>query len=156
MTKHANGMTNAQNAENGATSKHPASVAFTVPGKLVSMKNSRRLLKNRRSGKMFSAKSEEAVQYMAAFQYEILATMRKAGPAVSWADREPLGSLESPLRAHISVFYPSRRSDLDCALVYDCLQQFGVIANDRFIVEKHEFLHIDKENPRVEITVEEI
>ncbi len=97
---------------------------------------------------------------MAIFQYAMLQAMfqamRHAGPAKSWADLEPLGSLESPLRAHVSVFYPSRRSDLDCALVYDCLQQFGVIANDRFIVEKHEFLHIDKQNPRVEITVEEI
>ncbi len=150
--KRANGMTNAQNAENGATSKHPASVAFTVPGKLVSMKNSRRLLKNRRNGKMFSAKSKEAVEYVDLFDVHVARQRRFS----SWGSDKPLGSLESPLRAHISVFYPSRRSDLDCALVYDCLQQFGVIANDRFIVEKHEFLHIDKENPRVEITVEEI
>ncbi len=152
MKKRANGMTNVQNAESGATSKHRASVAFTVPGKLVSMKNSRRLLKNRRNGKMFSAKSEEAVNYTQEFRFRWFNVVR-------WMKGErfePLGSLESPLRAHISVFYPSRRSDLDCALVYDCLQQFGVIANDRFIVEKHEFLHIDKENPRVEITVEEI
>ena len=53
--------------------------------------------------------------------------------------------------AKLTVFYPSRRSDLACDLVYDCLQATGVVANDRYITEKHEYLRVDPLNPRVEI-----
>jgi hypothetical protein len=31
-----------------------------------------------------------------------------------------------------------------------------VIANDRYVIEQHHFAGIDKENPRVEIILEEI
>jgi len=41
-------------------------------------------------------------------------------------------------------------------LVYDLLQKGQVILNDRHIVEKHEYAEVDKQNPRVEIWVEEI
>mgnify|MGYP001589623877 CR=1 FL=1 len=38
----------------------------------------------------------------------------------------------------------------------DCLEKAGVIENDRQIFEKHEWKHIDKDNPRVAIRIEEI
>jgi Holliday junction resolvase RusA-like endonuclease len=67
-----------------------------------------------------------------------------------------IGSLKRPLRAKVTVYYPSMRSDVDAELVFDLLQKAGVIRNDRYIREKHIIGRIDKESPRVEIEVEEM
>lgn len=121
------------------------SVSLTILGKLVSMKNRRRQLKNRRTGKMFSAKSNEAVNYATDFVNQVPASCRKR-----------LGGPKTPLRAVVTVFYPTLKSDLDCALIYDCLEAAGVIANDRYIRQKVEYAEIDRKNPRTEIIVEEL
>jgi len=70
--------------------------------------------------------------------------------------RKELGSRKRPLRTIITIYYPSRRQDLSPELVYDLLQKGQVILNDRHIREKHEYAEVDKQNPRVEIWVEEI
>lgn len=68
-----------------------------------------------------------------------------------------MGSLEQPLKATINVFYQSYRSDVDVEYVYDLLQEAGVVANDRYIRVKHvDGRFVDKNNPRVEITIEEL
>lgn len=118
-----------------------SSICFSVPGKLVSMKN--RKIQTRRG---FSFKNPEVVQYERAFPLFVPQEYRNLA----------LGSVTEPLSASVTVFYPSRRSDLDCALVYDCLQASGVVANDRYIVEKHEFAKVDKERPRVEIELRKV
>lgn len=64
--------------------------------------------------------------------------------------QQPLSGKLS-LDAHI--YYPSNRQDLDDTLLCDVLQHAGVIDNDRSIVEKHLWKHIDKENPRVELDI---
>ena len=134
-------------AETGTTlSGRVSAVSFTIPGQLPSMKNRRRQLKNRKTGKRFSAKSEEAVKYKEDFILAVpmeCRNLRLGGPA-------------TPLRAIVTVFYSSWRSDLDCGLIYDALQAAGVIANDRFVREHHEYAHVDPQNPRVEILIEEI
>lgn len=119
------------------------SVSLTILGHLPSMKNSRRILRQKGSGRPFSAKSEESVRYVGDFCLQV-------------PPEAANGALTGPLRTHVSVWYRSERSDLDCALVYDCLQASGVIRNDRQIIEKHEYRHVDKKNPRVEITIEEL
>jgi len=65
-----------------------------------------------------------------------------------------LGGLKKPLRLIATVFYQSRRSDLDVSAIMDGLQAAGVIANDRFIIEQHLYAEVDSANPRVELTVE--
>jgi Holliday junction resolvase RusA-like endonuclease len=107
-----------------------------IPLKLVSAKN-RKI--QTRSGKVF--KNPEVVAFERDFGMLVPSEYRNLA----------LGSLTSPLGAKIEVYYPSRRSDLDCALLYDCLQTAGVIANDRYIREKWEIAHIDRANPRIEI-----
>lgn len=75
--------------------------------------------------------------------------------------------LEGPARISIRVFYASERPDLDPSVILDCLQdryhgkgddralvQHGVVRNDRQFREMHFFHHIDRANPRAEITVE--
>ena len=118
------------------------SASFIVRGQLVSMKN--RKIQSVKHGRAFSFKNPAVAAYERDFRVQVPSECRGL----------LLGGLASPLRAIITVFYRSRRSDLDCALVYDCLQTAGVITNDRYIVEKHEFAGVDPQNPRVEITVE--
>jgi len=59
----------------------------------------------------------------------------------------------------MNVFYETMNPDLDNAfkIVLDCLQKpCGVIKNDNKCVEIHSFKHIDKVNPRIELTIETI
>ena len=109
-------------------------VSFTVFGQLYSMKNSKII------GRF---KHPKAKAFERDFALQVPPEAKRG-----------LGSPAEPIRAIVTVFYPSRRQDLDCALVYDCLQTAGVVTNDRYIIEKHEFAEVDAANPRVEITVE--
>ena len=56
------------------------------------------------------------------------------------------------LVVEITIFYGSRRPDLDESLILD-LMQGRIYENDRSVKEKHIFHGIDKENPRAEIEV---
>ena len=111
-------------------------VSFTVFGQVYSMKNSK-IIGRFKHPKASAFERDFALQ-------------------VPPGAKRGLGSLMVPLRTIVTVYYPSRRQDLDCALVYDCLQTAGVVANDRYIIEKYEFAEVDAVNPRVEITVEAI
>lgn len=123
-----------------------SAVFFVVNGVLPSMKNQRRQLKNRRTGKMFSAKSEAAVNYKAEFPF-LVPRSAKIG----------MGSETQFLRLNVNVFYPDWTHDVDIELLCDCLQFAGVVSNDRWIREKHVYgAQIDPKNPRVEIQLEEI
>lgn len=55
----------------------------------------------------------------------------------------------------VDVYYPNNRKDLDGAwkILLDCLQMNGVIHNDRECLELHSRKMLDKNNPRVEITI---
>ncbi len=121
-----------------------SAISFTVLGQLPSLKNSRPIYRNRKTGKPFSARSDAIKRYYENFALQVPPQYRNS----------LLFGTRAPLRAIISVFYQSGRSDLDCSAVYDVLQLCGVIVNDRQIQEKHEYAHIDAKNPRVEITVE--
>jgi Holliday junction resolvase RusA-like endonuclease len=140
-------MTPAKSVDVGMTSRANArSVSFVVFGTCVSLKNRRRMFKNPRSGKLFPAKSEDAERYVQDFCRQVPLECRNLR----------LGSLETPLRLILTSYYPSRRSDLDIAIVMDSLQIAGVIRNDRDIIEQHLFAGVDAKNPRVELTIEEI
>jgi hypothetical protein len=85
-------------------------------------------------------------------------------------------NLEEPfpgdVRVTLHMHYASRRPDLDESIVLDCMQsQFckhpisgkrmltldrRIYLNDRQVKEKHVYWHLDKANPRAEITVEEL
>ena len=61
--------------------------------------------------------------------------------------------LEGRLAIEATIYYASRRPDLDASLIFDILQKAGVYLNDRQLEEQHLFKCFDKENPRSEITV---
>lgn len=61
--------------------------------------------------------------------------------------------IEEDVAVDITIFYASRRPDLDESLILDCLQG-KVYKNDRSVKEKHIYWGgVDKENPRAEISV---
>ena len=67
--------------------------------------------------------------------------------------RRAIGSLERPLRAHVVIYYPSMRNDVDAELLFDLLQKYGVVRNDRYIRDKRIIGRVDKKCPRVEIEI---
>ena len=113
-------------------------IRFTILGQLYSMKNSRIYTGEGRKGGF--VKHPKAQQFCQDFA-------KQCGP---WAPVEPLWG---DVCCQVVVHYPSRRQDLDCALVYDCLQANGFIANDRQVKVKLEFWAVDPDNPRVEIAL---
>ena len=112
-------------------------VSFTIIGEPQSKANSRRLVINKKTGKPMSIKSEKALAYVKAVQQQV--------PIL-----DPL--LEGPLCARITIFYASRRPDLDESLILDALQG-RVYKNDRQIVEKHVFRVLDRDNPRAHVEI---
>lgn len=117
----------------------PFLVTATIEGSLPSLKNQRRIVTNRRTGKPMSIKSADAMTYAQAFDLQL---PRKARIAY-----------EGPVSLRCRVWYPSRRNDLDIEYLCDLLQQTGVLKNDRQIFHKEAWKAKDKERPRVHFTI---
>ena len=64
-------------------------------------------------------------------------------------------NINEPFEFYIDVYYPSKRSDLDnvLKLQLDVLQRIKCIKNDNNCCLIHARKFVDKENPRVEITI---
>ena len=115
----------------------PAWVRGTIPGQLVSMKNGRKIVMfGKRPG---SIKSDKA----RAWEKIAIAAIREA-TGDGWI------TIQGPVCLTVRAYYANARSDLDTALLHDCLQAAGAIQNDKQIVEEHAYRLTDKDNPRVE------
>ena len=81
----------------------------------------------------------------------------KSQKALSYAEgfkRQCRGSpMEGDVKVSMTIYYASRRPDLDESLILDLLQGIAY-HNDRQVKEKHIIWGLDKENPRTEIRVE--
>lgn len=108
-------------------------ISFTILGQPCSKANSRQNVRIR--GKTIFIKSKTALQYVQDFH--------KQCPRL-----EPM--LIGDVGLHMTIYYASRRSDLDESLILDCMQGF-IYLNDRQVKERHVFWGLDKENPRTEI-----
>lgn len=111
-------------------------VSFTVLGEPASKSNSRRLV--RFGSRPAFIKSDKARNYVAAFQRQC--------PRLS-------SLMEDDVRVTITIYYASRRPDLDESVLLDAMQGY-VIKNDRQIKERHVYWGLDKANPRAVIQVE--
>ena len=86
--------------------------------------------------------------------------MIKSAKALSYADyfkQQVSGMYHQPLEGDVSVtmtiWYASRRPDLDESLILDLLQDVAYL-NDRQVKEKHIYWGgVEKENPRCQIIV---
>lgn len=120
-------------------------IRFIVFGEPGSKSNSRRVIQIQGSSRLI--KSEKALSYTKLFRAQL--------PEL----RDPINV---PCEAHITIYYASRRPDLDAELLYDLMQVDkkykdgkGIITNDRLIRRKYLDWGIDKENPRAEILLRE-
>jgi Holliday junction resolvase RusA-like endonuclease len=113
-------------------------ISFFILGEPASKANSRRVV--RYGGVSRLIKSEKALSYSEVF--------RQQCPVIT-----PL--LEGDLCVTLHIHYASRRPDLDESLILDLMQDC-IYKNDRQVKERHCYWHLDKANPRAEITVQSI
>lgn len=112
-------------------------VSMVIVGEPCSKANSRRLVKSKAGRPMF-IKSTKALSYVKSFEQQC----RKLDPL-----------MEEDVSVSITIYYASRRPDLDESLILDCMQGL-IYKNDRQVKEKHIYWGgVDKENPRAEISV---
>jgi Holliday junction resolvase RusA-like endonuclease len=110
-------------------------VSFVVLGEPASKANSRQLV--RLNGRPMFIKSKKARDYVDAFKLQC--------PKLS-----PL--MEGDLSVSMTIYYASRRPDLDESVILDAMQDL-IYINDRQVKEKHVYWGLDKDNPRAEIEV---
>jgi len=112
-------------------------LSLIIFGEPASKANSRRMVYVR--GKPMFIKSAKALAYAKSFKQQAI----------------PAAKLDGDVAVHITIYYASRRPDLDESLILDLLQDVAY-TNDRQVKEKHIYWGLDKENPRCEIKVEKI
>jgi len=112
-------------------------LSLIILGEPASKANSRRMVYVR--GKPMFIKSAKALAYAKSFKQQAT----------------PEAKLDGDVAVHITIYYASRRPDLDESLILDLLQDVAY-TNDRQVKEKHIYWGLDKENPRCEIKVEKI
>ena len=108
---------------------------FTILGEPASKANSRMLVTIK--GRPAFIKSKKARDYVKDFE--------KQCPKL-----DPL--MEGDVSVTMTIYYRTRRPDLDEAVVLDCMQGY-IYKNDRQVKEKHISHGLDKTNPLCEITV---
>jgi len=107
-----------------------------IQGEPASKANSRRLVQI--GGKPRVIKSKKALDYCKNFE-------RQA--------KTPSSPIAGDVKLNVTIWYKTRRPDLDPSLIMDLLQKVGVIQNDRQIKEIHALHDLDKENPRALIEI---
>ncbi len=108
-----------------------------VEGELASKSNSRRIV--RFGNRAASIKSQKALDYAQRFSLAVRGTVSKP--------------YDGDVALYAEIYYKSRRPDLDVALLQDCIQNSGIIKNDRQVVEIHAWKYLDRDRPRVEFKV---
>ena len=112
------------------------SLRFEIKGEPASKANSRQLVTIK--GRPAFIKSKKAREYVKTFTQQC----------------PNLGDdmLEGDLWVDMTIFYASRRPDLDESVILDCMQGY-IYKNDRQVKEKWIRWGLDKENPRSEIYI---
>jgi len=114
------------------------SVSLYILGEPASKANSRRVVRFGNMSRLI--KSQKALDYSEVFKQQC----------------PPLAMLMTgDLRVTMTIFYASRRPDLDESLILD-LMQGRIYENDRQVKERHTYWGLDKENPRAEIIVDQL
>jgi len=113
-------------------------VNITINGEATSKANSRKVVLIK--GKIRVIKSQKALDYCKQF-------------ALQCPTLDDL--FEGDLFVEIHIYYASKRPDLDESLILDNMQD-KIYKNDRQVKIKHIYWHLDRDNPRAEITVRPI
>jgi hypothetical protein len=125
--------------ENDSTSDDELQgITLFIKGEPASKANSRRVVKFGSMSRLI--KSQKALNYSEYFRQQVM----------------PITPLMSgDIKMHITIYYASRRPDLDESLILDLLQGL-VYKNDRQVKERHTYWGLDPENPRAEIIIEQL
>lgn len=123
---------------NSTSSEELQGLTLFIKGEPASKANSRRVVKFGNMSRLI--KSQKALDYSDFFRMQC--------PPIN-----PL--MSGDIRMHITIFYASRRPDLDESLILDLLQGL-VYINDRQVKERHTYWGLDPENPRAEIIIEQM
>ena len=121
-----------------SNNKNESVYSFIVLGEPASKSNSRRLVTIK--GRPAFIKSKKALDYIKNFQ--------KQCPALN-----PL--MEGYLEVEMTIYYATRRPDLDESVILDCMQD-KIYKNDRQVKSKIVRWGLSKSNPRAEIEVRPI
>jgi len=119
-------------------------IRLSISGQPPRKSNSRRIVRDARSDRPRVIKSAKAIEWTLSALCQIPDDARLQ-----------VGSPDRPLAITFWVRYASRRPDLSVELILDTLQKAGVIADDRYVFETHAYKEIDRENPGVEVLIEE-
>tara|TARA_R110000824_G_scaffold60623_4_gene161931 strand:+ start:957 stop:1385 length:429 start_codon:yes stop_codon:yes gene_type:complete len=116
--------------------------SFVVKGEPASKSNSRRLVtlpspKSRSGTRPAFIKSKKALDYVRYFQLQC----QRINPL-----------MEGDLEVEMTIYYASRRPDLDESVILDCMQDL-IYSNDRQVKSKIIRWGLSKTNPRAEIEV---
>tara|TARA_R100001224_G_C4023452_1_gene150164 strand:+ start:361 stop:747 length:387 start_codon:yes stop_codon:yes gene_type:complete len=112
-------------------------ISFTVYGEPASKANSRQIVMIGKRPAVI--KSKKARDYVKSFKLQC--------PRL-----DPL--LTKDVSVTITIYYASRRPDLDESVILDAMQgEEFIYKNDRQVKEKHIFHALDKDNPRAEIEI---
>jgi Holliday junction resolvase RusA-like endonuclease len=115
-------------------------LSLTILGELASKANSRKLVTI--NGKPRFIKSIKARQW--------------EHSAIQQIPTDHCIAMTGPLVMTATIYYATRRPDLDPSLLMDMLERAGIYENDRQIIEQHLYKKLDKANPRVEFMIEEL
>lgn len=122
--------------EYSASAEGLQAISQIIFGEPASKANSRRVVRFGSMSRLI--KSQKALTYSEMFKQQCT----------------PLAALMTgDLRVTMTIFYASRRPDLDESLILD-LMQGCIYENDRQVKEKHIYWGLDPEKPRTEIIVE--
>jgi hypothetical protein len=113
-------------------------ISKIIFGEPASKANSRRVV--RFGGMSRLIKSQKALTYSELFKQQ-------------W-EPEPV-LLTGDLQITMHIHYASRRPDLDESLILDLMQGIAYV-NDRQVKERHVYWHLDPDNPRSEIRIQQI
>jgi len=116
-------------------------IKFEIKGQPHSKANSRRLV--------YFGKRPAFIKSPQAIEYEKLfaAQCPVLEPIIPYNKKD-----KQDVAVHMTIYYASRRPDLDESLILDCMQG-RIYENDRCVKEKHIRWGLDKDNPRSEIRV---
>lgn len=116
-------------------------IKLKIHGQLFSKSNSR--VFSQRGGKPILFKRKEVLDYVEGALWELKPQLRGHKP------------YENPVYLKATIYYRSKRSDLDVSLLQDILEKAGVYLNDRQVYKIECEKRFDKENPRCLIEVDE-
>ena len=120
---------------------------YVIPGTPITKKNSMRMVKNHKTGKIYPIPSKQFVGYEAAAAY--------------FLQPIPADAIDRPVRVTCKYYMPTHRPvDLTNLMeaTHDILCKFGILADDNnkvVVSVDGSRVYYDKDDPRVEIEIAE-